>query len=110
MAYAAAVASECASFQGRFEPFADLLFETQDSVQQLGLAEIGRRVGIVDLEAFKECEEGSDSKRRVDADIAAGISIGISGTPGIVLGRRMIVGAAPVDTILAFIREAGLQP
>jgi protein-disulfide isomerase len=110
LAYPAAIAAECAAAQGAFEQFASLLFEKQDSLGRIPFEEFARRSGIRDTAAFHRCRGDVRTRSPIEADIKAGESIGITGTPAFLVGDRMIVGAAPADTILALLRENGTPP
>lgn len=111
-ALAAAMASECAAEQGRFVEYATMLFASQDSLSQDNVASqqlrrAATRAGVPDSAAFARCLESEGGRQRIEADIAAGLEIGIVGTPTLLVGERLIVGALPLDSLVRFI---GLSP
>ena len=109
-AFPAAIAAECASDQGRFDDYARLLFQKQDSLGQISWERLASAVGISDPARFRACRADSHARTRVDADVAAGTSIGIHGTPAIVFEDRMIVGAISLDSLESFVHLAGRPP
>lgn len=110
-ALAAAIAAECAAAEGKFERFADLLFEKQDSLGLITWEDAAARSGVADTIAFARCRRGTTARMRVDADIAAGLEIGIAGTPTLIIGDRVHVGVLPRDSLLALLRAVnGDQP
>lgn len=42
-------------------------------------------------------DHATDYKKAVDADVAEGNAMGINGTPGVVVGKKLIVGLQPYD-------------
>jgi protein-disulfide isomerase len=105
-AVTAAIASECAAAQGRFEPFADSVFAWQDSLAVVSWERLAAQSGVPDTTRFKTCRDDPTAKARLDADVAVGVRIRILGTPALVLGDRLMVGALPLDSLEALIRAA----
>jgi protein-disulfide isomerase len=103
----AAIASECAAAQGGFSEYADLIFAKHDSLGSLPWEVIAARAGITDTALFRECRRGKTATARVDADVAAGTQLAIPGTPALVIGDTMFVGALPFDTLESLLRRAG---
>jgi protein-disulfide isomerase len=79
----AAVAAECAAAQNRFEEFHDILFENQRKLGKTGWAELASNAGVVDTTRFKACLKTGDPAARVEADMALGEDLEVSGTPTI---------------------------
>lgn len=93
-AYDAAVAAEAAGLQGKFWDMQNLIFQNQ---QRWATAPNARALfesyaGILglDIEKFKDDMSGMAAKQRVDADIARGRSLAISGTPTIYVNGKMV--------------------
>jgi protein-disulfide isomerase len=98
----AAVASECAAEQGRFEPFHELLFRDQEAIGTRSWEEFARGAGVPDVPRFDGCLRGTEARRRVAADIAAGDELGIDGTPTTIVEGRKVTGAGSVlDSLIA---------
>ncbi len=79
-AHVAAYAAACAHLQGKFWPYADLLFKNQRKLDRAKLFDYARKVGL-DMEIFKQNMETGRGKEIVDADIAEGLDLGIHSTP-----------------------------
>lgn len=91
-ARAAGLAAECAGEQGRFEPYADLLFGQQDAIGTKGWNRFAAEAGVPDAAAFDACMAEARWAGRVeqDARVAAELKIGV--TPTFIIGGTMIPG------------------
>jgi protein-disulfide isomerase len=105
LAFPAAVAAECAARQGHFESLANLIFQHQDSLASIGWTALARRAGVADTVSFALCRKDPEIQRRIAADVAAGQRLGLTGTPALVIGDQLVVGALPLDTLEALLRE-----
>jgi protein-disulfide isomerase len=92
-AYRAAVASECAAAQGRFEPMHDLMFLQQDSIGVRAFDSFAAEAGVGDIPAFVECMDTNDRMPVIDRDVEAITSLAGTGTPTIIFNGRRISGA-----------------
>lgn len=88
----AAVAAECAAMLGRFDEFSDILFESQDTLRLVSFERVAHGAGIADTVAFKACRNSQRAKERVDADVKAGIRLGVTGTPTFLVGAELLNG------------------
>lgn len=85
-AMAAAIAAEAAGEQGKFWEYSKVLFEKQDSWDQLGSPQdlfinLAKEAGVADLEKFKN-EISKQAKRDlILADMNLGNQLGIDATP-----------------------------
>lgn len=93
-AFAAAVAAECAGEQGRFEPYHDALFASQDSIGKRPWSAYARQAGVPDAAAFETCVREQRFADRVRKDIEDGARAGIGGTPSYIFNGRMMSGSA----------------
>lgn len=91
----AARASICADRQGRFEPFHDALFARQDSLNDALWARLAEVAGVPDRKRFGECLRSDSSLAQVERDVAAGMRLGISGTPAVMVNDALITDGAP---------------
>lgn len=96
-AYPAALAAACADDQGKFWEYHDELFDDPGELADADFGRLATKVGISDLPAFDACLGSEDTRARVDADIAAAQSAGISGTPAFLVNGVLITGAQPVE-------------
>lgn len=88
----AACAAECAGSQGRFWEYHDVLFENHDDLARDDLFRFARDIQL-DLPAFRSCLDDPATRARVGADIEAGARVGVTSTPTLFLGGRMLEGA-----------------
>lgn len=82
----AAIAVECARDQGKFEEMHQLLFQNQRNQHIPELKSYARKIEVADLKKFDQCLDNDTYRDRVDQDIQDGAKIGISGTPGFLIG------------------------
>jgi len=83
----AAVAIECAREQGKFTEMHALLFKQQRDQTKGDLKALAERIELDSLESFNLCLDDDKYDRRVTRDMEIGQSVGISGTPGFIVGR-----------------------
>jgi protein-disulfide isomerase len=90
-AHVAAYAAACAHLQGKFWPYADLLFKNQRKLGRAKLFDYARQVGL-DMKKFKQCMESGRGKEIVDADNAEGLELGIHSTPSVFFNGHFVKG------------------
>lgn len=103
---AAAAASECAAQQGGFEKFSDALFSKQDSIGNFPWERYASAAGIPDLRAFRTCISIPDTVPAIRADIAAGVSLDVAGTPTYLINDVRFQGVEPFDTLQVYVERA----
>ncbi len=81
------------------------LFEEQDSLRDGIFEPLAADAGIADPVRFAACRANRTPMQRVSRDIEAGEQLEIVGTPVLIIGDTMLVGAMP-DSLL----EARLAP
>lgn len=110
-----AEASECAADQNKFWPYHDALFAKPNPMNRRALMKAANTAGIPDKGKFQQCLISGKYRKRVQGDIAQAGSLGITGTPGFLIGHKisngMIVGevmtgARPIDQFFPFIERA----
>jgi protein-disulfide isomerase len=94
MAKPAAVAASCANEQGKFWAYHDTIFQNQSTLSDANLKVWAGQVGL-DVAAFTACVGSGTREAEIDADIAAGTSFGVSGTPSFFINGKLVVGAQP---------------
>lgn len=105
-AFAAAVASECAAAQGRFTAFHDALYEHQDSLGIKPWTDFARAVNVPDVPEFRQCFAERRFEQRVRRDRALGDSIGVRGTPTVIVNGLLLSGMVSVAKWEELIDEA----
>lgn len=103
-----AIAAECAGSQGRFEAYARLLFEKQDSLREGVFDRLAREAGVSDSARFAACRATRAPMATISRDIEAGEQLQIVGTPVLIIGDTVLVGAAP-DSVLESRLSAALR-
>ncbi|MBI3493676.1 MAG: thioredoxin domain-containing protein [Acidobacteria bacterium] len=100
----ASEAGQCANEQGKFWPYHDRLFASQ---QRLGVSDLKQHASDLGLDParFNACVDSHKYKGRVDADINDGNDAGVDGTPAIFINGRMVSGAQPFDVFKKIIDE-----
>lgn len=99
----AAEAAHCAGDQGKFWDMHDTMFQNQGALQTESLRHFARTMEL-DLDAFNTCLDEGKYAKKVEADVAAGSAVGVTGTPGFFIGKTK-----PDGTMLAtFVK--GAQP
>jgi protein-disulfide isomerase len=99
----AAEASRCASEQGKFWEYHDLLFANPDKLDRQGLLEHSRSLKL-DEKQFDSCLASGKYKAKIDEDIQEGSQAGVSGTPGFFINGVPVSGAQPEATFERFIK------
>ena len=90
----AAQAGACAHAQGRFWEYHDKLFLHQEDLRKEQLVRLAKEVGL-QLNRFSTCLDTQVYKEEVAADRAAGVAVGVTGTPTFFLNGQKVVGAIP---------------
>src|SRR6266545_495089 len=99
LAFEAAVAADCASKQGRFEAYHDVLFAKQDSIGAISWGQFAHRAGVPDQHEFERCMESPSSASKVREDIEAGDQLQVRGTPTVVIEGIRFPGTPPLRTL-----------
>jgi protein-disulfide isomerase len=108
--FTAAVGAECAADQGKFWAFHSYLYSNQNSENQ-GAFSAGRLRKIAeasgqDLAAWDTCIADPAVRAEVEADAEEAKSLGITGTPTLVIGEWMDSGIPAPEDLYARIDEA----
>lgn len=105
-AQAAAVASECAGRQGRFEAMHDTLFALPARIGKTEWRAIAKDAGVADLKAFDACLDDPAVAARIKADADAARQLNATGTPTLLVNGVRIAGATSQDMLDSLVREA----
>ncbi len=82
----AAIATECAREQDKFLEFHLLLFSRQKAQTSSDLKKYARKIKISSPEKFDKCLDSEKFRGLVEQDISDGSKLGITGTPGFLVG------------------------
>ena len=111
-AFPAAVAALCAARQSRFSRYHDELFAHQDSLGTTTWKAFAARADVPDLPSFMACLHDSTASNQVNKDVGLGDSIGVNGTPTVLIGGYRFLGlpsAHELDSALREPRRARLE-
>ncbi|MFK7873376.1 MAG: DsbA family protein [Oligoflexales bacterium] len=103
----AAVASQCAKFQGadKYWAYYDILFENQRNLDSADLLKYAEKISL-DMKKFKEClDKPAEAEAIVDANYRSGIQLGVTGTPAFFINGRRLSGALPYPEFKRVIDE-----
>ncbi len=96
----AAAASVCAQEQGQFWGMHDLLFRNNHRLRGRNLQGYAKELGL-DVRRWTDCFKNPQTLARVKADSAIGAAAGVTGTPAMFVNGRRLVGAQPLESLLA---------
>lgn len=102
----AAVAAECADFQGAFRAYHDALFARQDQIGVAAWRDLAAAAGVRDLERFDGCVRSRETDARVADDLRLGGRIALTGTPTLIINGMMMRGSLTEARIAAQIDQA----
>lgn len=91
-AFAAAVASECATRLGRFERLHDKFYEEPRAIGKKMWTSFAIDVGIQDTAAFSVCLTEHSAEEAVVRDTLAAHALGVTGTPTFLVNNLKITG------------------
>ena len=102
----AAIAAVCAAEMGAGPEMHRVLFRHQDSLGSLEWDELARRSGVTDIARFASCLSADATAAQVDADIAAGQRLAISGTPTFLVNQYRVTGVMTREELLDLVAKA----
>jgi protein-disulfide isomerase len=110
-ARAAAEAARCATEQGKFWEFHDLVFKNEADALPATLDGFAKTVGL-DVPAFEACRTSGKYRNPVQTSNVEGDRLGITGTPTFFINGRILVGAQPLEAFAKIIDEelAAVKP
>jgi protein-disulfide isomerase len=98
----AAVAAAAANDQGKFWEYHDKLFKNQPKIQKQYLLQYARELKL-DMKRFEQALNTLQGDKVIQADIAEGKVLGVSGTPAFFVNGRFLNGAKPFDEFVKVI-------
>lgn len=91
LAFPAAEAAECARVQGKYAPYQASLFAHQEELSDAKLVELAQAQGLK-MDAFKQCQAGHQTRKKVREDQYFGRYLGVNGTPFVFLNGKPMFG------------------
>jgi protein-disulfide isomerase len=82
--------------------FIDKTFEEQDKITEANADEKLKAIATAsgaNADQAAACAAKPDTKARIEASIALGKAVGVTGTPAVFINGRMLNGGAPVDVL-----------
>jgi protein-disulfide isomerase len=97
----AAIASECADKQGKFEAYNDLLFDRQDQWSQAAMPPLefdnyAKEIGL-DAAKFAACERDPAVADKVTAERKEGQKLGVQSTPTFFIDGERMTGSKQLE-------------
>ena len=90
----AAEAARCAEQQGKFWQYHDVLFADQTKLDEAGLAQSARSLGL-DENSFQSCLKSGKFKAQIEHDVQEGTKAGVAGTPAFFIDGISLNGVQP---------------
>lgn len=106
----AALTSECAGEQGRFEAFHDAVFAQQDSIGRKDWRAFATDAGVSDLAEFSRCVAEERFGKEVQRDLDIAESLGLDLTPTIIINGVVLPGAHSEADLEKWIIDPGSIP
>jgi len=105
-AHAAALAAECAADVGQFASMRHALYTRPDLVERSAWGELGTTAGIRDTTTLKTCVASHRDDPVIQADVAAGNALGVTGTPTVLVNDTEVRAKATYARLDSLIRAS----
>jgi protein-disulfide isomerase len=99
------LAARCAGAAGKYWAYHDRLYAVQPAFERPRLIRYAEDLGIDPMD-FLRCLESRQHAAGVEEDIAQARRLGIRGTPAFLINGQRLVGAHPLETFRAVVRDA----
>jgi len=100
----AAEAALCAHDQGKFWDYHDKLFANQRNLKDEDLKKYAADLGL-DTDQFNACYDSNAHQKEIDAIVAQGGRLGVTGTPAFFIDGRFLSGAQPFSSFKKIIDD-----
>ena len=104
LSYPAALAANCATEQGQYEPYHAALFTLQEQMTPATFRALAQDLAL-DVAAFDSCVAEERYKEEIEGDTFMGLLAGVKGTPTFFIGGHVIVGPKPLKTFETVIEK-----
>jgi protein-disulfide isomerase len=86
------------------------LYDRQGDLGRIPWKNFAEESGVPDLGRFEECTRSGRHRQRVERDAAVGDSIGILGTPTLIVNGLVLTGAIRVQDLAYHVQVALKKP
>jgi len=93
-----ALIAEYAKTENKFWQMSDILFKMAGHVDYINIKELADQTGL-DYRKLAYATKSRVTRYKVKHDIAVGIKLGITGTPGYLIGGKVYLGQIPAEII-----------
>jgi protein-disulfide isomerase len=100
----AAIATEVAGAHGKFWEMHDIVFENQESLEDVYLVRYAAKIGL-DMSAFKSDFDDPQFREKVESDFESGIRSGVNGTPSFYINGQKFNGDWEEKHFLAYLQS-----
>ena len=101
----AAKAALASHRQGRYVPFHKALMQAKGAADEASVLAVAAEVGL-DLERLEADMQDPAIAQAIDRNLQLAVALRINGTPGFVVGKQILRGAADLATLQELIRQA----
>jgi protein-disulfide isomerase len=101
----AARAALAAQRQGKYEAFHTAMMATKGQITDDTVYKVAGSVGL-DVGRLKQDMAAPDIQQEIKANLALAVALNIRGTPGFIVGKKIVPGALDLDTLMEMIAEA----
>ena len=101
----AARAALAAQRQGKYEAFHTAMMATKGQITDDTVYKVAGSVGL-DLGRLKQDMAAPEIQQEIKANLALAVALNISGTPGFIVGKKIVPGALDLDTLREMIAKA----
>lgn len=103
------IAARCAAAQDRFWPYHDKLFAAGAEVSDRQLRAFASELEL-DTQAFARCLDSDRTAAALQADLAAGSRLGVTGTPTFFVNGQRLEGAQPLQRFVEAVEAELAKP
>jgi protein-disulfide isomerase len=101
----AARAALAAQRQGKYEAFHTAMMATKSQITDDTVYKVAGSVGL-DVGRLKQDMAAPEIQQEIKANLALAVALNIRGTPGFIVGKKIVPGALDLDTLREMIAEA----
>jgi len=101
-AFPSAVAARCASKQGKYWPYHDLLFANRTQLTAENFRRFAAQVGM-NVDAFEQCVADPATRAAIDAEVEEARAYGVEATPALFVNGRIVNGAPTFEQLARLI-------